>query len=334
MEDLQLKGSTLKKITKPSDDPVGNADYLSLSSRIDDKEQYIKSAVFAKTNIEFTERAVEELTDILVSAKQLAIAQSSDLYNPDVRRNVAREIIQLRNQALAIANRRVGNRYLFSGYATLTRPFDENGTYKGDTGKISLEVSKDFFVPTNLHGIEVFYSDNTSVDKQVSPLAPFKQLEIKNPDQKLQENPSKIIGGRELASVDDNDLKGNYNQSTLSEAETLQTRENIFTLLNTLASSLENNNSDAIQDLLTKFDGALNRLITLRTQLGAIQNAAGNAENSVDRERISEMALKSSLADADVAELYSDIAKQQSVLQATYKSGQATLSKSLLDFLR
>ena len=54
---------------------------------------------------------------------------------------------QLRLQAISIANKRMGNRYIFSGYKTLTKPFDKEGNYSGDDGKIKLEVSKDFFVP-------------------------------------------------------------------------------------------------------------------------------------------------------------------------------------------
>lgn len=95
-------------------------------------------------------------------AKEIAIAQSSDFYDANIRENVSNEIKQLRNQALAIANKRVGNKYLFGGFKTLSKPFTDAGEYKGDLGKVTVEVSKDFFVPINLNGYEVFYSNDDS----------------------------------------------------------------------------------------------------------------------------------------------------------------------------
>lgn len=156
MEDLQLKGSTLKQITRPSDNPVSNVEAMALTSSTNDNVQYLKNSEFALLNLNVTEKSLEELTEIITKAKEIAIAQSSDFFNADVRKNVANEVQQLSNQALAIANKKVGLKHIFSGTSTLTVPFDANGTYKGDTGHISLEVSRNFFVPINLTGEEVF----------------------------------------------------------------------------------------------------------------------------------------------------------------------------------
>lgn len=156
VEDLQLKGSTLKQITKPSDNPVSNVEAMALTSSTNDNIQYLKNADFALLNLSVSEKSIEELTDIIVKAKEIAIAQSSDFFNADVRKNVANEVQQLYNQTLAIANKKVGIKHIFSGTNTLTVPFDGTGAYKGDNNHISLEVSRNFFVPINLTGEEVF----------------------------------------------------------------------------------------------------------------------------------------------------------------------------------
>ena len=104
VEDLQLKGSTLKQITKPSDNPISNVEAMAITSSTNDNIQYLKNADFALLNLSVSEKSVEELTDIIVKAKEIAIAQSSDFFNADVRKNVANEVQQLYNQALAIAN--------------------------------------------------------------------------------------------------------------------------------------------------------------------------------------------------------------------------------------
>ena len=174
MEDLQLKGSTLKNITKPSDNPVSNVEAMSLTSSTSDNIQYLKNADFALLNLNVTEKSLEELTDLMSKAKEIAITQSSDFFNGDVRKNVSNEVQQLYNQSLAIANKKVGLKNIFAGTNTLTVPFDANGAYKGDNGHINLEVSSNFFVPVNLNGEEVFFNnDDTSIQ---SPLENFEQL--------------------------------------------------------------------------------------------------------------------------------------------------------------
>lgn len=307
MEDLQLKGSTLKNITKPSDNPVSNVEAMTLTSTNNDNTQFLKNADFALLNLNVTEKSLEELTDIMSKAKEIAIAQASDFFNADVRKNVSNEIRQLYNQTLAIANKKVGLKHIFSGFNTLTVPFDGDGNYRGDKGHISLEVARDFFVPTNLTGEEVFFSDEEG-EQIKNPLDNFDNFE-KKPVNKLN---------RDLASETD---------------EKFKTRDNLFSQLNALASALENNDSKMIQGLLEKFDNSITRLITLRTRVGSITNSVDSSRSVVEKETIDNTGRKSSLLDADVLDLFSDINKQQSILKTTYQSTQGLMNQTLMDFL-
>jgi len=119
LEDLQLKGSNLKRVQKPSDDPIGNVELLGIRSQEVDAKQYLRNVSYAKAQLSFTENAIEELTDILVKAKEIAIGQSSNLFGEDVRKSVAKEVEQLRKQAMSIGNRRQGNKYVFGGFKNL-----------------------------------------------------------------------------------------------------------------------------------------------------------------------------------------------------------------------
>jgi flagellar hook-associated protein 3 FlgL len=184
VEDLQIKGSTLKSINKPSDNPVSNVEAMAITSATNDNLQYLKNADFALLNLSVSEKSIEELTDIMIKAKEIAISQSSDFFNADIRKNVANEIKQLYNQSLAIANKKVGLKHIFSGTSTLTVPFNSYGEYQGDQGRISLEVSRNFFVPINLTGEEVFFStkDSSKDDGPLDKLNEFKDSAIKNID--------------------------------------------------------------------------------------------------------------------------------------------------------
>ena len=312
MENLQMKGTTLKSISKPSDNPLSNVEALSLTSTTNDNNQYAKNADFALLNLNVTEKSIEELTDIMTKAKEIAISQASDFFNADVRKNVSNEIQQLYNQALAIANKKVGIKHIFSGFNTLTVPFDNNGKYQGDSGHITLEVSRNFYVPINLTGDEVFYSDQEASAVE-SPLDQFKQFE-KTPTG---------MQSRDLASNDEEFTETGY-----------KSRDNVFSQLQALVSGLENNDSKMIQGLLEKFDGTVSRLITLRTKIGSIANSVESSKNMMEKENIDHVARKSNLLDADVADLFADINKQQAILKTTYQSSQGAMNQTLMDFLR
>lgn len=312
MENLQMKGTTLKSMSRPSDNPLSNVEALSLTSTTNDNNQYTKNADFALLNLNVTEKSIEELTDIVTKAKEIAIAQSSDFFNADVRKNVSNEIQQLYNQALSIANKKVGLKHIFSGYNTLTVPFDNKGNYQGDSGHITLEVSRDFYVPINLTGDEVFFSDEESSAVE-SPLDKFKQFD-KTPTG---------MPGRDLASEETNGGEPGF-----------KSRDNIFSQLQALVSGLDNNDSQMIQGLLEKFDSTVSRLITLRTKIGSISNSVESSKNIIEKENVDHMARKSNLIDADVADLFADINKQQSILKTTYQASQGSMNQTLMDFLR
>ncbi|MBT3234803.1 MAG: flagellar hook-associated protein FlgL [Bdellovibrionales bacterium] len=316
LQNLQLKGASLKNITRPSDNPVNNIEVLTLDAIKTNNAHYLRNAEFAKLQLSTTEYALQDLTDLMVKAKELAVAQASDLYDAQSRKNVSNEMIQLKNQALAISNRQIGHRRIFSGLKTLTPPFDSNQNYQGDTGKINLEISKGFFVPINLNGHEVFVGGNSS-QKKNSP----SPIEINHPAKKNETSPEITRDpSRDLASID--------------KAAQFEKRDNMLSQLDSLVAALENNDSSTIQGLLVSVDKTISRLITLRTKVGSIINAVENSTRSLESQDVNNAARKSKLLDADVAELFSDLQKQQLILKTAYQAGKTTLNQSLLDYLR
>jgi len=326
MEDLQVKGTTLKKIIKPSDDPMANFQGLQAQSVNKDNSQFLRNIGYALSQLNTTESTLEQLAELLVKAKEIAIQQSSDFYGGNIRKNVSHEIIQVRNQALALANKRLGNRYIFAGYKTLDAPFDKEGNYKGDFGHIQLEVAKDFFIPINLHGNEVFFTDN-NIKYPPHPLKEFDEFQPnKNepiaPDNKneiKEQTPNPV---RELASV-----------TNETDNDPFIAKNNIFSQLTSLITALESNNTIATQDLLEKIDDSISRIITMRTRLGSLVNTVLHTQLQIDTENVENQDFQSKLMDADVAELFSDITKQQHILQTAYQTGKGLMNKSLLNFL-
>lgn len=309
MEDMQIKGSTLKRIMKPSDDPIGNADLLAVRSKNIDANQYLRNLNFANTSLNFAETVLEELTDILTKAKELAIGQASDIYNPEVRQGVAKEIHQLRLQALGIANKRMGNRYLFAGQKVLTKPFNEEGKYMGDNNKMYIEINKDVYIPINLTGSELFF--DKAKEKPSSKLQAPDLIEKAQPQDALDAN-------REPAAIKE------QNQVTSS----------IFDELASLENAMLTANPDVVQNLLEQLDRSIDRVIAQRTQVGALSNNIANAESNIEKLKLHNEEFKTKIEDADVAELFSNLQKEQNVLKASYQASATMMNQSLMDFLR
>lgn len=329
LEDLQLKGSNLKRIQKPSDDPIGNIELLTSRSKSIDADQYLRNASYAQTQLAFVENAIEELTNIVVKAKELAIGQASSFYGADVRKNIAREIAQLRKQSISVANRRLSNRYIFGGYKTLTKPFDEKGNYLGDLNTTTLEVSKDFFVPINFNGKDVFYTSTDTAHKdantfhQIDPLTP-EDLKQPNAEENEPLNPFVAQDEKPRRSV----------ASTQPVNESLSGQSSIFSDLESLENALLTNNHEIVQALLPTLDDHLNRLISLRAKVGSVMNSVTTSEETIEKNKLLNEEYRSKIEDADVAELFSDLARQKSVLDATYKSSAQLMNQTLLDFVR
>ena len=312
VEDLQIRGSTMKRIGKPSDDPIGNVDLLQIRSQNIDAQQYLRNVSFAQTNLGFTENVLEEMTDILTKAKELAIGQSSDIYNPEVRQSVAKEIHQLRMQALSLANKRNGNRYIFAGQKLLSKPFDNEGKYHGDKSKIFIEINKDVFIPINVTGAELFFDKEARTSSKLTlPDAPG-QIPVEQDPSIPNRTPASTPGAPVEASV----------------------RSSIFDELSSLENALLTNNPDIIQNLLEQLDRSIDRVIAQRTQVGALSNNINNAENNIEKMKLLNEEYKTKVEDADVTELFSNLQKEQNILKATYQASGTLMNQQLMDFLR
>lgn len=344
LEDLQIRGSTLKRVQKPSDDPVGNVDILSIRSKNIDGKQYQRNASVAKAQLTFSENAIAELTEILSKAKEIAIAQSSNLFDVNIRKGVSKEIEQLRNQAISIANRRLGNKYIFSGHKSLTRPFDEKGEYHGDDKQTKIEVSKDFYVPISFNGKDIFFEKDGVPLRDGSPLAgtPLENFDKKMKIEKgeFKEDQSIEQDGFQLNRTPANRSNEPFSEPSNSEqqktdntAKLSEARGSVFTDLKRLENALVTDNHEVIQDLLPKLDKTVDRLIETRAKIGSILNTVDQSVDSVQKEFILNEEYKSNIEDADIGELFTDLTRQKNVLDATYKASAQLMNKNLMDYI-
>jgi len=133
--------SSGRKILAPSDDPVAAAKLTKLSARAQRTQDYQNTISAVRADIELSEGTLNQASQLMVRAHELAIAGANDALSPSDRSALAVEAQSLREQMLATVNARGQRGYLFSGSATATPPFAADGTYQGNDIEHEVEIS-------------------------------------------------------------------------------------------------------------------------------------------------------------------------------------------------
>ena len=303
MENLQMESATLKKLNRPSDDPVGAAKVLEVRTDKVNNEQFQVNAKLAQAYLGNTDHALEELSEIVMRAKEIAINQSSNASStPESRLGVSEEVSQLFQRAVATGNRRIGDRYIFGGFKTTAAPVDADGNYRGDDGEVMIEVGREVFIGANVPGHEVF---NT--------------------------HPESSADGRGLKVAPE----GGVNRRLSSESvEAGPQNTNLFQQLKALRTGLLTGDLETVRGTLDTFDDLLGKVISTRSKIGArIQSIEGNM-TALDRHNITNAQLTSSIEDADMTQVVSDLAKEETVFKSSLASSKHLIQPTLLDFLR
>jgi flagellar hook-associated protein 3 FlgL len=337
MNDLQKQNATLKRLNSPSDDPVGNTKLMTIRNESLDNEQFEKNANLAKTFLNYTDSSLEEVTNLLARAKELALGQASSAANgAESRAMVAQEIKNIQNEVTAIANRRLGDRYIFSGYKTNTMPFDSdgNGDYKGDEGNIMVEVQKDVFIGMNIPGRELFLGGMplSKMPPAITPnQTPGKQPTMAPPVPAAPQSPQ----GQPLQmGATEGQGQDGRNPASLEMASKQDPTESIFHTLEALRVGLMTNDVDQIRSTLEPLDKISNRVITTRAQIGARSSGIDSAIANMGKKNVFNAELQSGIEDADVIQVVSDMAREESVLRASLQASNKLIQPTLLEFLR
>ena len=326
LDNLQTQNSTLKKLNKPSDDPVGSAQVLEVRTDKVNNDQFQSNAKIAQSFLQNTDSALEDLSDILMRAKEIAIGQSSAASStPETRIGVAEEVNQLFQRAVTTGNRRIGDRYLFGGFKNTTVPVDAGGGYHGDAGEMMIEIGRDVYIGMNVPGHQVFNTNaEASIDqKGVNQRNEENQrLEESAPGRDPKNEPLKKEPLRRLASEGMDEKVGDI------------PNVNLFEELKGLRVGLLTGDKDAIRGTLERFDDLLGKVISTRAKVGSrVQGIEGNI-TTMERHNISNAQLTSGIEDADMTQIVSDMAKEESVFKSSLASSKHLIQPSLLDFLR
>ncbi|MFO7294295.1 MAG: hypothetical protein C0P76_014550, partial [Acidimicrobiia bacterium] len=161
LEQLAQAQSSLgsgKRIHKPSDDPSAMNRSMSLRGLQAASDQAARNASDGLMWTSLADSKLQTLLDRLHRARELAI-RSGSVTNDAEREAFAKELESIREEAIAIANSRIGDRALFAGTADGDAVASDGTAYLGNDGVVERRVGPKDVVQVNVIGAEVFGFD-------------------------------------------------------------------------------------------------------------------------------------------------------------------------------
>jgi flagellar hook-associated protein 3 FlgL len=337
LQQLQTQAATMKKVTKPSDDPIGAAKILENRTELKNLQQFEKDINEAKFFIETTESTLGQLNEALIRTKELALQAASDTNGGMPREMISEEISQIFASIVEMSNRTAGDRYLFGGYKTMSAPFTKEGNFSGDHHEVQLQNHRDQFMPMNLSGEQVFLGKDLSfrgtikrdweVPKTVEELQAFKLKNIENEFQR-EESERDVIETRGPASVGRVERLGDFDPVTGEKGV------NIFSTIMGLEAALRTNDKLGVQDTLDPIDQAINQINMARAEIGSRSAQLTATAENIQKQVIENKAQNSQIEDADLFQTMAELSKQDTTLKGILETSAKVSQLTLLDYLR
>jgi len=157
---IQQQIGSGRRIVMPSMDPVGANSVMEFQDLLERQTQYVRNIDMNAGQLEMSDAALTSVFEVLVEARELAIEQANDISsNAETRLAASRQVTELMNEIVNVANRRFGRLYVFGGSETEKVPFVVMGDsvlYNGNGESVQIGISDGAALAANVTGVEAF----------------------------------------------------------------------------------------------------------------------------------------------------------------------------------
>ena len=145
------------RIQSPSDDPQAAANAERVRAQLARIEVDRRTIGFAKTILGQADGALSDAGDALQASREQVLAAGNGAYDSSDRAAIATQLISLRGQLLASANRADGSGgFLFGGQGSSSAPFIDNGQVSFSAQAGTSQVDAELSLTTSLDGRATF----------------------------------------------------------------------------------------------------------------------------------------------------------------------------------
>lgn len=166
---LQEKLSSGKEISTPSDDPYGTTRALQLRTDLAGNQQYQRNVADASSWHTVTDTTLSHITDYVLRARDLVTQGASDPAGPGGRAAIVAELTQMVDSIKSEANTQIAGRFIFSGSATTTKPYQlgSDDTYAGNANVMKREIGPGVQIDLNEPGSSVIGDSSSGLLKSL-----------------------------------------------------------------------------------------------------------------------------------------------------------------------
>ncbi|MBK7722258.1 MAG: flagellar hook-associated protein FlgL [Austwickia sp.] len=132
LQNTQEQLTSGKKLNRPSDDPVGTVSAMRLRGEQRQLEQFGENISDGLSRLRTADDTLTQLSPQLNRIRQLVIAGANDTNGPTERSAYAKEITQIKQGMLQLANSQYAGRPVFAGTANVGNAFAPDGSYQGN----------------------------------------------------------------------------------------------------------------------------------------------------------------------------------------------------------
>lgn len=156
--------STGKRINNLSDDPVGLNQVLNIKSTLANIEQMDRNIALGKTWLTASETTLNHVQNLISNAKTLCVQMATATTSSAARTSAAVTIQNTIDEMVSLANTEVSGRYIFAGLKTDSVPFNQSGTYSGDSNPFTINIGRNTTIQVGSDGEAVFGTTDESND--------------------------------------------------------------------------------------------------------------------------------------------------------------------------
>ncbi len=349
---LSTQLGTQKRINSITDDAVAAKSILSAKREINLYNGYIKNMQTAQYELTAANDAIKSSEGRVSRAKDIAMLMANGTYSQTEIDGFKKEVDGIIDTMTSLANTEYGDTYLFSGTATLQKPYssevvqgntftkNDDGTYTAkDKDGNELFTMKAVDDGTGKYKWQKTDGTDVTADELV--------MSTTNINYNGTDEPKKILIGEggieEELSIIGSDIygKGSVSSSFGIDPETGEPKttvssdgeSGVLASLYELSAALEANDYDAIKNAMNGLDEGVNNLAANKAKIGIAGNRFDTLISAYDNNVTNLTSLKSSLEDADITQVVTEWMQSQYALQASYSISAQMMNISIMNYI-
>lgn len=332
MKTIQSQLTSGKEIRKPSDDPFKVARAMQLHTDIDTNTQYNKNILNASNWLDTTDSSLEQVEEVLNKVRDKLIAAGNAAYSPNERQAIKHEINQRVGELSQGMNISFDGKYIFGGTKGTEKPMDYGTITAGGNNELYYFDSSKSTDPKKL--------DITDVNNKDA----FNQMGVKTSPSDTDKS-ALYVEISQGVSLKYNVSAGDIMNYTSTLPASLNAPTNVSDLMKSILNHLDGKTSDGTaadpsatskltSDDLQGVTDAINNILKVRAEVGAMQNRMESAKSENEDQNFNMTDILSKTEDIDITEKTMEYSTLQTVYMASLQTSAKILQPTLLDYLR